>query len=124
MPLLRIPKAMIRREIQTLIRTFPSEPITITRRTGGTWNAEGDETPGTAIIYKGEALVIPAGGNVTVLGLGQLEVKQPRVLISGSYPVAQGDELVLHGRRYLVEFEPDHWQAFLLLTLSQTDGNA
>lgn len=123
MPLLRIPKATVRRDIQTLIRTFPAQAVTITRRTPGTWNTDGDETPGTMIVYQGEALVIPAGGTVQLLGLGQFEVKTPRLLISGSWPVEQGDAVVLDGRRYEVEFEPDHWQAFLLVTLQQADGH-
>lgn len=122
MPLLRIPKSFIRRDIQTLIRTFPSETITITRATPGTWNDLGDHTPGAAIIYLGEALVIPAGGTVNVLGLGQVEDKNPRLLISGSWPIEQGDEVILAHRRYTVAFEPDHWQSFLHITLQPTDA--
>lgn len=122
MPLLRIPKAMIRREIQTLIRTFPSETVRVTRRGGGTWNSEGDQTPDEVEIYRGEALVAPAGGMVTILGLGQIESKQPQMLISGSWPIEQGDTVLWGGRRYLVSFDPDYWQAFLLLTLQQDDA--
>lgn len=122
MPLLRIPKSLIRREIQALIRTFPSETIRVTRRGGGTWNNEGDQTPDEVEIYRGEALVAPAGGMVTILGLGQIESKQPQMLISGSWPIQQGDTVLWQGRRYLVSFNPDYWQAFLLLTLQQDDA--
>lgn len=123
MPLLRVPPAFVRREIQTLLRTFPNCTVVITRAVDPVvWNDVGDAVPSTQIVYNGEALVIPAGGTVSAPGLGQIELKHPRLLISGAWPIEQGDEVALDGRQYTVEHQPDPWHAFVLVTLQPANA--
>jgi hypothetical protein len=115
----------VQRDIQMLIRTFPSESIAVFRgvRTFGSlgqtvrWNE-------TNIVYRGEALVIPATGAVADYGLGQVENKNPQLLISGNRDIEQGDFVRYQNRKYQVEFEPNHWHAFLQITLAQFQQGA
>lgn len=110
----------VQRDIQMLIRTFPSEAIVIFRgvREYGPLNqiVRWNETN---IIFRGEALVIPATGTVADYGLGQVENMQPQILISGHRDIQQGDFVKLQGRKYQVEFAPNPWHAFTLVKLAQ-----
>jgi len=110
----------VQRDIQMLIRTFPSEAIVVFRgkRTyGGLGQTTGWNE--THIVYRGEALVIPATGTVASYGLGQVENLQPQLLVSGDRDIQQGDFVRLKGRKYQVEFQPNAWRAFLQIKLTQ-----
>ncbi len=110
----------VQRDIQMLLRTFPSETITVFRgvRTyGGLGQITGWNE--TNIVYRGEALVIPATGTVADYGLGQVENLQPQLLISGNRDIQQGDFVRLKGLKYQVEFQPNAWRAFLQVKLAQ-----
>ena len=116
----RTPRWFVQRDIQMLVRTFPSETIVIRRgRRIFPGGGLGQQKWVYDIVYMGEALVIPAGGEVADYGLGQVENKNPLLLISGNRDIAQGDFVTLQGRSYQVEFEPDHWNAFLQVKLAQ-----
>lgn len=110
----------VQRDIQVLIRTFPSEWVSIYRgrRLSGNVGQNLGWGVGT-LIYQGEALVIPADGSVADYGLGQVENKNPQILVSGTRAFEQGDFVELAGRKYQVEFEPNWWHGFSLLRLEQ-----
>jgi len=103
-----------------LIRTFPSETISVFRgvRTYGSlgqivlWNEAN-------VVFRGEALVIPADGSVADYGLGQVENLNPQLLIPGTRDIQQGDFVRYQNRKYQVEFAPNNWQGFLAIKLAQ-----
>lgn len=108
----------VQRDIQMLVRTFPSETVTVQRGTR-TYSAGGQQRWTYATIFFGEALVVPATGDVQDFGLGQVENKAPKILIPGTRDIRQGDFVILAGRTYQITFEPNWWHGFLLLTLAQ-----
>ena len=109
----------VQRDIQGLIRTFPSQTVVIFRGTriyGDLGEVLGfDQT----IVYRGEALLIPATGTVADYGLGQVENLMPQLLVSGTRDIEQGDFVELEGRTYQVEFPPNAWHAFTQIKLKQ-----
>jgi hypothetical protein len=123
MPLPRKPpQSRITQAVQTLIRTFNSSTVTIYRVLGHQVTA--GKTQGAAItelVYQGEALFAPAGAAIHVLGLGAYQDMSPHLLISGAYPIRQGDETTIDGRTYEVQDAPNRWQAFTVAKLKQTD---
>jgi hypothetical protein len=116
----RLPTSLITQAVQTLIRTFPSRTVRVTRLTGYTYNAGKMRSgPIETVIYEGEALFIPAGGNVLQLGQGMIEEKDPRLMIAGSWPIQQRDRVVVDGVLYEVATDTNRWNAFVLLKLRQ-----
>ena len=110
----------VQRDIQMLVRTFPSERVVITRGGEPIYGEYGEIIDWTAIpVFDGEALVIPADGSVADYGLGQVENKNPQILVPGTRDIQQGDFVVLADRRYQVEFEPNHWHGFVVVRLEQ-----
>jgi hypothetical protein len=124
MPLPRKPsQATIVASVQALIRSFPSEAVTITRVTGYTRTAGRTlGVPVVLTVYRGEALVVPAGGTYQVLGLGPYKTDTPRLLIAGQNVIRTGDLTTIHGRDYVVDAQPNYWGAFNIVTLKQLDN--
>jgi hypothetical protein len=113
------PRAFISQSIQALVRFFGSTRVTITRVVS-VYNAgfmPGTETATT--VYEGDALVIPAGAQVKVMGLGVYEVKNTRLLINGAWDIRIGDTVALSGTTYRVEFPSNRWGAFTAISLQQ-----
>lgn len=108
----------VQRDVQMLVRAFPSESVTITRARR-TYSSGGQQRLVYDPIFMGEALVVPATGDVQDFGLGQVENKHPKILIAGTRDIQQGDFVLLAGRRYQVMFEPNAWHGFTLLNLAQ-----
>ncbi len=114
----------VQRDIQMLIRTFPNETIVVTRGTR-TYDDLGSVMGWDyAIVYRGEALVIPATGTVADYGLGQVENVQPQLLVPGQRDIQQGDFVDLKGRTFQVEFPPNPWHAFTQIKLKQYEQGA
>lgn len=110
---------LAQKQVQALIRSF--DPITVQiERAVRTFAPLKQQVMHFDIVYRGEALEIPATGAVTTFGMGQVENKQPRLMIAGKRDIRQGDFVTLHDRRYQVEFEPGWFnQSYTLITLNQ-----
>lgn len=109
--------SFVRREIQVLIRTFPSVFVTITRNIKTYLYGQQRMVPVT--VFSGEVLVIPASGTVERYGLGQVENTQPQILVAGKRDIQQGDFVVMAGVVYQVEFAPAYFDGFMTLRLAQ-----
>ena len=118
-PGVRLPKHLIHQDIQTLVRAFPGEYVTFTRKAIGGVTPRGQvQKVDDVVLYQGEALFIPAGGDVTRYGLGQVEEDKPQMLLVGTYDIRQGDFCLRRGRLYAVQYPPNAWHAFMHITLS------
>ncbi len=124
-----IPRWYVQQSIQALIRTFPSERLRIFRHGAITGvDGLGQQTYAETVVFEGEALYIPETGDVARYGLGQVEEDKPRMLVSGWHPIMQGDFVTrqerLPGgafgdpRPYQIEYPPNHWHAFTVITLA------
>lgn len=123
-----IPKYYVQRDIQILVRSFPSERLRIYRH-GEVIGADdlGQLTYQEIEAFNGEALFIPESGEVARYGLGQVEEEKPRFLVPGWHTIYQGDLVTrqerLPGgrfgnpRSYQVEYPPNHWHAYIVITL-------
>jgi hypothetical protein len=113
-------RAQVQREIQLLVRTFPVEHVEVYRVTPGTTGPLGQKTPPVEVlVYKGEALVQPAGGSLIVENLGQIEFDQPYMVVPSHRAIMQGDRMRYKGRILQVEHPPDYWKAFLVVRFAQ-----
>jgi len=124
---LRAPRWFVQRDIHALVRSFPSERLTIVRPT--TVVSGMETTTVDTVVFVGEALFIPQGGEVKRFGLGQVEEDRPYILVPGNHDIRQGDMVtrsqMLPGgvgweppRRYQILYPPNHWQAFTVCTLN------
>lgn len=114
------PRALITSSIQTLIRTFPSQTVRVTRVTGWTMNAaKMRQAPIESVMYLGEALFVEAGGQISQLGLGMVETKDPHLLVAGVHPIHIGDRLTVRGVPYEVTSDSNRWGAFGIYKLKQ-----
>lgn len=109
---------MVQKQIQALIRTFEAKTVQI-ERARRTFNTLKQEVMAFDTVYRGEALIVPATGDVALYGLGQVESKNPVLLVAGKRDIRQGDYVTLDGRRYQVEFDPTWFQAAMILKLKQ-----
>jgi hypothetical protein len=93
----RPPRFYVQRDIQILVRSFPSERLQVFRlgepRTSGATLDLGEVTYPEVTVFNGEALFIPAGGTVARYGLGEVEEDTPQVLIPGWHDIQQGDRV-------------------------------
>lgn len=113
-------RAQIQREMQLLVRTFPTEYVEVYRVTPGVIGSLGQRTPPVeTFVYKGEGLVQPAGGSLTLEGLGQIEFDQPYAIIPSTRDIQQGDFMRYKGRVLQVEHQPDYWKSFMILRFAQ-----
>lgn len=120
---LRRPRGtIVQREIQYLIRAFPSKYVVIYRETavydpdfGQRLDGQGARTPR----FAGEVTVIPAGGVVELYGGGQTERKTPTLILTTHRDVQQGDYVELDGRTYQVEYPIDHFGYYVEVRLQQ-----
>jgi len=122
----RAPRWYVQRDIQILVRSFPSERLVVHRLAeesvaGGTIDL-GEVTYLEDPVFDGEALFIPRGGVVARYGLGEVEEDKPQVLIPGWHDIQQGDRvrripMLPDGsegttRLYTVHEAPDPWHGF------------
>lgn len=114
----------VQRDIQMLVRTFPAVTIVIFRGQRIYDNGEVVGWDESHIVYRGEALKIPATGTVADYGLGQVENLAPQLLISGDRDIQQADFVRLDGRLYQVEFPPNPWRAYTQVKLKQYEQGA
>jgi hypothetical protein len=106
--------------MQLLVRTFPVEYVEVYRVTPGSTGSLGQKTPPVeTIIYKGEALVQPAGGSLLIENLGQIEFDQPYMVVPSHRQIRQGDFMRYKGRILQVEHQPDYWKAFMVVRFAQ-----
>lgn len=121
MPLPRKPpRSFIAQRIQMLVRSFPSETVTITRPVKGLTAGKTSTIIDENIIYQGEALWIPSGGTVEVLGLGKFVTAEPRLMLTGTRDIRQGDRMEHDGREYEIANVQNRWNAFMIFKLTQT----
>lgn len=125
----RAPRWFVQRDIQILIRSFPSEHMVIYRRgeTAVSRTELGEPVYGEDVIFDGEALFIEAGGTVARYGLGEVEEDKPQMLIAGWHDVQQGDRVRRYrrlsdgneavARLYVVLFAPAPWQNYCHIVL-------
>lgn len=115
----RIPRQQIQRDIQMLVRSFPSERITVWRNSAQPVSVDqyGQPSYGRAVVFEGEALFSDASGNVTRYGLGQVEEEKPMVLFPGKHDIRPGDFFERQNKLYQIDFAPDHWPGFTPATV-------
>lgn len=127
----RPPRWFVQRDIQILVRSFPSERLVVFRlgepTTSGDTLDLGEPSYQEYTVFDGEALFIPAGGTVARFGLGEVEEDKPQVLISGWHDIQQGDRVRRipmnpdgsEGaiRLYTVQYAPNPWLGFTHITL-------
>ncbi len=116
------PRAYIAQSIQALIRSFPSETVTIIRETAtyGPGGLRG--TPVRKTIYFGEALFAEAGQRMDIIPQGLAPVDVPCLLIPGNRTIRQGDRVTMHGEKYEVTDSTNRWHAFVIAKLRQTEA--
>jgi hypothetical protein len=117
----RVRKSEIIRDIQGLIRTYPSEVVTILRGVP-VYNDLGELDPNssqTTPIYKGEVLIVPVSGAVQRYGLGQVENLNDTILVSGKRDIRQGDYVIIKGRIFQITNAPSFLNAFMWLNITQ-----
>lgn len=110
--------SQVQQIMQALIRSFEGRVVVI-ERSRKTYNRLGQQVMGWGVVYRGEALVVPATGDVATYGLGQVENKTPVLLVAGKRDIKQGDFLTVESRRYQVEFDPTWFESFMVLKLKQ-----
>lgn len=129
----RAPRFYVQRDIQILVRSFPSERLVVFRlgeptvAEVGTDINMGEPTYAEIPVFNGEALFIPAGGSWARYGLGEVEEEQPQILIPGWHDIRQGDRVrrrqmlpggrFMEPRLYVVKYQPDPWHSFTHITL-------
>lgn len=127
----RPPRFYVQRDIQILVRSFPSERLVIFRlgpgETSGASLDLGELRFPEIVVFNGEALFIPASGTVQRFGLGEVEEENPRILLPGWHDIQQGDRVrraqMLPGGRfgesrlYTVLYQPNPWYSFTHITL-------
>ncbi len=122
------PRWYVQRDIQILVRSFPSEHIRITRRGAITSvSASGQPNYAITVVFEGEALVAPHDGTLERIGIGQIEQDNPVLLVPGFHKILQGDFLlrgepepdgsVDTARLYVVTFNANAWHAFSVVTM-------
>lgn len=119
-PIRKPPRHFIARSIQGLIRFFPSRTVRVVRVIGWTMTPQKTrKDPIEQVIYHGEALFIPAGGQVQVLGLGLYEEQAPRLMVPQHRPIQPGDKLTVDGNIYEIMNTQDRWNTFVIAKLRQ-----
>lgn len=113
-----MPVATIQRTVQLLIRTFESRAVTVERATK-TYSALKQQQLAMATIYRGEALIVPAGTSVQVLGLGPVVTGGAQLLIAGRRAIQPQDFVTLDGKRYQVQDVPIWWHGYTTVGLKQ-----
>ena len=115
----RIPLHQVQRDVQMLVRTFPSQRIRIYRLSDRPTSVDdyGQPTYEEVTVYIGEALFSDASGNVTRYGLGQVEEEKPMLLVPGKRDIRPGDFFRRGGKRYQLQHAPDHWPGFTAATV-------
>lgn len=126
---LRPPRWFVQRDIQILVRSFPSEHMVIFRQAAdaSSVNDLGEPVYPETVVFDGEALFIEAGGSVARFGLGEVEEDKPQMLVPGWYDIQQGDRVRRYtllpdgeetvARIYLVSYAPKPWQNFCHIVL-------
>lgn len=109
----RLPLPRVQHEIQALVRTFPSETISIFRN-GPIVAVDDHGQPQyePELVYRGEVLFSPAQGSVTRYGLGQVEETKPYLLVAGHRDFKEGDFFYRKGLLYQMTHTPDYWPGF------------
>jgi len=118
MPPIKLSKAAIQQTLQLLIRTFDSRSVTVERATK-TYSALKQQQLGMSTVYRGEALMVPAGSSVEVYGLGQVENASVQLLIVGRRGIQQGDFVTLDGKRFQIRDAPVWWHGYTTVALKQ-----
>lgn len=115
----RLPLHRVQRDIQMLVRTFPSERIKIWRHSARPDAVDdyGQPTYDEETVYIGEALFSDASGSVSRYGLGQVEEEKPMILIPGKRDIQPGDFFRRAGKLYQIQYAPDHWPGFTVGTV-------
>lgn len=115
----RIPQHRVQRDVQMLVRSFPSERITVWRNSTRPTSVDdyGQPNFSRSIVFEGEALFSDASGNVTRYGLGQVEEEKPMVLFPGEHDIRPGDFFERAGKLYQIDYAPDHWPGFTPATV-------
>ncbi len=108
----------VQKQVQALIRSYGSTTAVI-ERARRTFSELKQQRMVMDTVYRGEALFVPASGDVAIFGLGQVENKQPVLIVAGKRDIQQGDFVTHEKRRYQVEFEPTYFEAYTLLKLKQ-----
>ena len=116
---IRLPQQRIQRDIQMLVRSFPSEHIVVQRNSERPTSVDlyGQPAYSQTVIFSGEALFSDAGGNVTRYGLGQVEEEKPMVLFPGEHDIRPGDFFRRGDKLYQIDYAPDHWPGFTSATI-------
>lgn len=110
----------VKTDIRQIIRTFPSTYVRIKRREEKYDPETGEHKNEYTLVYKGEALVRPTGGVSQTYGLGTTEENALVILIAGKQDIRQSDIVTINdGREYAVQFPPNWFNAFMVLTLDQ-----
>ena len=116
-----IPRGHVKREIRALIRSFPNKVAIIVRRQKAVFSDMGEQKETEYdVVYQGEALVRAGTGSAEGYGLGTVENLSLIGLINGVVNIRQADIVSVNdGRDYEVMFQPDFFEAFTLLQLTQ-----
>lgn len=110
----------VRRTIEELNRMFIPNYIRVKRRRFE-YNDYGEQVPTFDTIYRGQALVRPAGGTSETYGLGTVENYDLVVLINGDFDIRQSDVVTINdGREYEVMYPPKFFDgSFIEMRLKQ-----
>lgn len=116
----RVTALGVKRSINQMMDLFPKEQVRVVRlRSSFSETGEQVESDRT-LLYEGEALVRPAGGDTEGYGLGTVENLSLVILIMGVHGFAQGDIVTVNdGREYEIDLPPTHFRAFTQLNLQQ-----
>lgn len=114
-----LPLHRVQRDIQMLVRTFPSERLRVWRYSDRPVSVDeyGQPTYSEVTVYYGECLWSDASGDVTRYGLGQVEEEKPVLLIPGKRDVRPGDFFRRKGLLYQLQHAPDYWPGFTSATV-------
>jgi hypothetical protein len=104
----------VQRDIQMLVRTFPSQRLRIFRRSDRPTAVDdyGQPSYTETTVYWGEVLFSDASGTVTRYGLGQVEEEKPILLIPGKRDVRPGDFFRRDDVLYQIQHAPAYWPGF------------
>lgn len=112
----RLKQTIVQRDIAAIVRAFPSEPVHIWRPTR-VYGTMGQQELTEETLYIGQALLIPAGGQVLLQPIGQVANLSPQLLLVGTWPIIQGDLVRVQGKVYTISFTPSIWHGYTLLSL-------
>jgi hypothetical protein len=120
MPHVRLPVHLGQQQVLQQARTFYAERIRVWRA-GAIISTDplGEPQYSEVVLFDGEAKFIPASGEVKRFGLGQVEEVNPKLLIPGRWPIAQGDFFRYKGVLYQVTFQPYYFTGYTLCNVKR-----